>query len=117
MRPRWFTFVLLTAVGLVAGSWLLAEAPAPSRLRRPVAAVLFDAGQTLCVANARSGTVSLLDIDKGNVRAEIAVGLGLSDLALLADGKHLLATDDKAHELIVLTYDATGLSVRSRQPI
>ena len=33
-----------------------------TRLRRPVAAAFLDDGHTLCVANQRSGSVSLVDL-------------------------------------------------------
>ena len=40
-------------------------------LRRPIAAAFVDDGRTLCVANQRSGTVSLVDIRHSRVLEEI----------------------------------------------
>src|SRR5262245_6658466 len=84
------------------------------RLRRPVAAALLADGQTLAIANHRSGTVSVVDLPQGQVRDEIAVGASLADLAALPDRRHLLAVDEKKNELIALACDGSRLAVRAR---
>jgi DNA-binding beta-propeller fold protein YncE/cytochrome c peroxidase len=91
-------------------------APA-ARLRRPVAAAFLDDGRTLCVANHRSGTLSLVDIRQARVRAEMVVGKHLADLAVLPDRKHVLVVEDEQHELVALSFDGARLSVRARLPV
>src|SRR5262249_608754 len=85
-----------------------------TQLRRPVAAAYLDDGTTLCVANQRSGTLSLIDLPHASVREESTVGKHLTGLAVLPDRKHVLITDDEQHELIALTFDGTRLRVRAR---
>src|SRR5262245_26257806 len=68
------------------------------RVRQPVALVLADAGQWLFAANRRSGTISVIDTRRLLCVAEVGVGRGLSGLAALPDGGHLLATDEEANE-------------------
>jgi DNA-binding beta-propeller fold protein YncE len=86
----------------------------PARLRRPVAAAFLDEGRTLCVANQRSGTLSLVDVRQGRVLEEIPIGKHLSDLAVLPDRKHVLVVDDEQNELIVLSFDGTRLNNQMR---
>jgi DNA-binding beta-propeller fold protein YncE len=90
-----------------------AAEPSPP-LRRPVAAAFVDDGPTLCVVNQRSGSVTLVDVEKGRVREEKTFGKHLNDLAVLPDRKHVLIVDDERHELIVLAFDGTRLSIRTR---
>jgi cytochrome c peroxidase len=112
----------VVALGLAgSASWLaVAGQGAPGRLleavqlRRPVAAAFLGGGDTLCVANRRSGSVSLVDLRQGQVRDEIAVGRRLADLAVLPDGKHVLVVDEERNELVALAFDGTSLTIRAR---
>jgi hypothetical protein len=88
-----------------------------TRLRYPVAAVFLDDGKTLCVANRRAGTLSLVDVDMGIVRDELAVGEQLADLAVLPDRRHVLVVDEGRHELIALSYDGTQMMRCTRLPV
>jgi cytochrome c peroxidase len=90
------------------------EAEPPARLRRPVAAAFLDEGRTLCVANQRSGTLSLVELGQGRVLEEVRAGKHLNDLAVLPDRKHVLVVDDERHELIVLSFDGKRLSIQTR---
>src|SRR4051812_21446610 len=88
----------------VSASWVAVSGQVPrpppareARLRRPVAAALLADGQTLCVANRRSGSVSLVDLGRRQVRDEVTAGRTLAGLALLPDRKHVLVIDDQAH--------------------
>lgn len=72
-----------------------------SHLRRPVAVALVEPDGRLLVAN-RCGSVSVVDVTRLAVVAEVALGRRLSDLVLLGDGCHALATDEEAHELLLL---------------
>jgi DNA-binding beta-propeller fold protein YncE/mono/diheme cytochrome c family protein len=76
--------------------------------------VLLADGRTLCVANRRSGTISLVDLHDGVVRDEVPVGDGLADLTALPDGRHLLTLDETTHELVALSSDGHGLAVGPR---
>src|SRR5207249_4022889 len=71
-----------------AATWVPA-----SRLRHPVAAAFLADGHTLCVANRRAGSVSLVDVQKTSVLAESVIGQCLSDLAVLPDRRHVLVVD------------------------
>src|ERR1700730_8013028 len=98
--PLWAGAVCLA----VSASWVAVSGHGPqrqraraARLRRPVAAALLADGHTLCVANRRSGSVSLVDLGRQEVRGEVEVGQRLAGLAVLPDGKHVLVVDEQAH--------------------
>lgn len=112
-RGRWVipaTVVLVT--GIHAGAWAIDAVPRGSAtgealaerrvLRRPIALALDNASQRLYVANRRAGSISVVDAAVRARLGEIGVGRLLSDLALVPGGRLLLATDESAHELIVL---------------
>jgi len=101
------------------GTLWAAEAPLKNQphLRRPVAAAWLDLGKLLAVANQRSGSISIVDIEKHKVLAEVAVGERLADVAALAAGGWLLAVDEKRHELLVLQWDAGALHLAERIPV
>jgi YVTN family beta-propeller protein len=86
-------------------------------LRRPIAVVPIGRSSLALVANQRSGTISTIDFSAGKVVRESPVGKRLSDLTALGDGKHFLATDDSAHELILLTLADDAVTVRQRLPV
>jgi cytochrome c peroxidase len=85
-------------------------------LRRPVALAVTDGGRWLFTANRRSGTVSVIDAQALEVRAEWEVGKSLSDLAGLP-GQRLLTLDDGTHELLLLGEAGPGLRVMERLPL
>jgi DNA-binding beta-propeller fold protein YncE len=85
------------------------------QIRRPVAAAFL--GQALCVANQRSGTISLVDLSGTRPVMEFPVGRHLTDLAAHPDGRHLLVVDDERHELVVLSCDGTKLSIQARRNV
>jgi YVTN family beta-propeller protein len=78
--------------------------------------VLAD-GRTLCVANRRSGTVSVVGLGDGAVRDEVAVGDSLADLTALPDRRHLLGVDETAAQLVALDCDSGIPTVRKRLPV
>ena len=90
--------------------------PRTEQLRRPIAAGFLNDG-TLCVANRRSGSISLVDVRHSRVLDEIVLGGRLTDLAVLPDRKHVLVVDEARHELIALAFDGEKLSVRARLPV
>jgi DNA-binding beta-propeller fold protein YncE len=108
---------MLAAAGCVAvfAVWgAVAEQGSPAPLRRPVAAAFLADGRTLCVANQRSGSVTLVDVSRSRLLGEWAVGRHLTDLAVLPDRKHILVVDDERQELIALACDGSRLTPRVR---
>jgi DNA-binding beta-propeller fold protein YncE len=81
-----------------------------------VAAAFLDR-HTLCVANQRSGTVSVVDLSRAQVRDEFAVGKHLTGLAVVPGGKQVLVTDDARHELIALSWNGKTLTPRARRAV
>jgi YVTN family beta-propeller protein len=87
------------------------------RVRQPVALAIADGGKTLLVANRRSGSVSVVDAGSRRVVGEHAVGHGLADLAILPDGRHLLAVDQAGHDLVLLSYQDRSMKILERRRI
>ena len=88
--------------------------PVGEGARRPVALAVADG--LVFVAN-RGGTVSVIDAAGSRVAGEVRAGRRLSDLAVSAGGKRLLATDEEAGELIVLRRGGRSLEVVQRLPV
>src|SRR5690554_3003881 len=63
-----------------------------SQLRRPVAVQLSRDERHLFVANSRSGSISVVQLDDNQLMAEYPVGQRLSDLKVLPSGQELLIT-------------------------
>ena len=98
---RWIS--LAAALALCLGGILppgYGGETASARLRRPVALAFAREQQQLIVANAASGSVSVVELPAGRVAAEADLGRRLSDLAALGQ-ERFLATDETAHELIL----------------
>ncbi len=106
------TFCLALA-WFLSGTTKAADQNQSGQLHRPTALVELADGR-LCVANQRSGTVSLIDVRREHTVAEVSVGRRLSDLAVLPDGRHLLVTDEQCHNLILLRCDGDQLNVVNR---
>lgn len=81
--------------------------------RRPAALALLDEGRSLCVANRRSGTVSLVDIEQRSV-TEKQIGQQLSDVVLLPGSNDLLVSDFAGASVIVLRHTAGRVDVVDR---
>jgi YVTN family beta-propeller protein len=69
--------------------------------RRPAALVLDDDGHWLFAAE-RGGLLSTLDAKNLTIASEVKVGRSIADLVRTHDGRHLLAADEEAGELIVV---------------
>ena len=87
---------------VIAGDTLEGSPPLARRLRQPVALAVADGGNSLFVANRRSGSLSVIDTTTRNVVAEFDIGRGLADLAALPGGRHLLAVDQASDELLLI---------------
>lgn len=109
-------FCVLGATSLALFTASRAANSAAKALRGPTALVATSDGKLLFSANQRSGTVSVLDTIKRRVLAEIALGRKLTDLTAAPDGR-LLAVDQDAHELIVLSQRDSTLEVTGRVPV
>jgi YVTN family beta-propeller protein len=121
-RCWWAVGGALAVAAVLAGLATSTESPASStaaasptsqeaRLRRPVALALAESDRRLLVAN-RCGSVSVIDTGSLQVVAEIVLGRRLSDLVLLRDGRHALATDEEAHKLLLLRWSDAPPSLR-----
>lgn len=109
-----FLFAVLLVEQAQAAESLLSRV----MLRRPVALQFSGDGETLYVANQQSGTISAVDVAGKKVAAEIVVGKSLSSLAILPTHNLLLATDEAAHEVILLKIAAAGeLKIIQRLPV
>jgi DNA-binding beta-propeller fold protein YncE len=86
-------------------------------LRRPVAGAWLVESKLLAVANQRSGSISIVDIEKSKVLAEVVVGERLADVTALSSDGWLLAVDEKRHELLVLQWEAGELQIVERIPV
>ncbi|MCC7420051.1 MAG: c-type cytochrome [Planctomycetaceae bacterium] len=92
------------------------DASSLSALRRPVA-LAVDSGR-LFVATSQDGSISTLDPTARKVLATVRVGKSLSDLTKLGDGRHLLATDETDHAILLLaTEKQPEVEVVARLPV
>jgi YVTN family beta-propeller protein len=79
-------------------------------MRQPVALACAHDGRTLFAANRRSGSLTVIDTAARRVVAEHDVGRSLADLAILPEGRGLLAVDEAANELVLI--DCRERSIR-----
>lgn len=87
------------------------------RVRQPVALACADGGKTILAANRRSGSISVIDAASRCVVAEHDVGRGLAGLATLPDGRHLLAVDQAANDLLLLSYQDPSIQILERRRV
>jgi YVTN family beta-propeller protein len=78
---------------------------------------MIDDGKLLLSANRRSGSISVIDTVAGRVTDEISVGKKLSALVAIPGRDLLLATDEQAHEVILIHRTGRKLSVATRVPV
>jgi len=112
-RSSWLaTAAALSLLCLFIGSALwAAEVPLKDQphLRRPIAAAWLAESKLLAVANQRSGSISIVDLEKHKVLTEVAVGERLADVARPGANGWLLAVVEKRHELVVAKWEAGHL--------
>ncbi|MEN8107369.1 MAG: hypothetical protein ABFS22_05115 [Pseudomonadota bacterium] len=79
------------------------------------------AGNRAYVANIGSGSISVIDIDGGVLRATVNVGKGTEGIAMSPDSKQLWATNRESDTVVVIdpatmnilaTLDSTGFPIR-----
>ena len=81
--------------------------------RRPSAAALIKNGRILCIANRRSGTLSLVDTERRSV-SEKQIGQQLSDVAAVPGSDQLLVTDFAGSTVVVVRHSEEGLRIFDR---
>lgn len=116
-RRSWPRWRLVLLAGLLS-IWPLAQAsslrPPSSRLRQPIALVLADEGKYLFVANQKSGSISCIDTSTGQISTDTDLGGRLSDLAATPDGRHFLALDETAGQVVLLQRKSDRLTALKR---
>src|SRR5262249_9306263 len=85
-------------------------------LRRPVALAPSADGNWLYVANRESGTISAIDLKSSQVAAEHRLGQRLSDISTIPGTSQILATDEVAHQLLLISADGSQAAVDQRLP-
>jgi YVTN family beta-propeller protein len=110
---RWWLFSLAALAGILP----VRGAELASVVRRPVGLAASADGSRLYVANRESGTISVVDLLGHKVAAEHSIGKRLSAIAAVPGTSQLLATDEAAHELLLLDTDGDAMSVASRLPV
>lgn len=85
--------------------------------REPIALACTDEGKTLLAANRRSASISVIDTVAQRIVAEYQVAQRLGDLAPLPGGKHWLAVDEMANQLLLLTCRDRSIQVVERLPV
>ena len=97
--------LLLIAIAALAMVFPLraddADAKLAKQLRRPIALSFDASGKWLYVANRDSGSISVLTAE-GKLQRETVIGKQLSDFVPVEGPDLFLATDEKAHQLLVL---------------
>jgi cytochrome c peroxidase len=84
-----------------------------TQLRRPIALSFDKSGDWLLVANRDSGSVSILT-SAGKLRGETTIGKQLSDFVPVTGTDLFLATDEQAHQLLILKLVGEQVEVRQR---
>jgi len=98
----------ITILLLCISSALAIAAEQPQALRRPVALAPSADGNWLYVANRDSGTLAILDLTTQHVATEHRIGQRLSDITPIPATDQLLATDEAAHELLLVGWDKSA---------
>ena len=71
-------------------------------LRRPVALALDERDHRLYVANAQSGSITMIDTLQRKQLLEVVIGGRRSDLEIIPNRPFLIATDEQNHEAILI---------------
>lgn len=106
-------FTIFAAI-LLASNVNGQESASKAKLRRP-AAIAVGSSHAF-VANQRSGSISIIDLDSHHVIGEQKVGQRISDICITKSGQ-LVAADFGAHELIVIDAQPTRLEIKQRVPV
>ena len=115
MRVALVTIMALLALGapILDLCWAGSPEQSPPRLRRPIALALDASEDRLYVANRRSGSISVVDLELGQAVAERDIGGRISAMASVRDGR-VLVTDEASHELLLLRCDKASVEIEQR---
>jgi YVTN family beta-propeller protein len=91
--------ILITALVLKS-----AELQSIPHLRHPVRLALLSGDSTLLVANSRSGSISMIELDSQKVTREWKVAREISDMVYIPEHDQILITDPVDHRLITLNH-------------
>src|SRR4051794_21434985 len=116
-KPRRPCTLLATVMVAVLPPLAASAGALPERERQPVALAFSRDGDRLFVANGKSGSLTVIDPSAGAAVSEHDVGRGLSDLAVLPDGRHLLAPDRSAGELLLVAWQDRSARVVARHEL
>jgi DNA-binding beta-propeller fold protein YncE len=111
------TAATLALIALLDLSSAATAASPASKARHPVALAVSREGDRLFVANLRSGSLSVVDPRAKAVLSEHDLGRGLSDVALLPDGVHLVVVDKAAGKLLLVAWRDGKARVVDRQDV
>ncbi|MHC4878872.1 MAG: YncE family protein, partial [Planctomycetota bacterium] len=99
---------LLSAIASHSPAEVLSSTKLPEMHRRPYEAVLSADERSLFVANRRSGTLSTVDVQSGEV-TERTLGQQLSAIVRRSGSIEVLAVDFAGAEVVVLNESRAGL--------
>ena len=86
-----------------------ASLPAAPQLRGPIAVEFIGAGPLACIANQKSGSLMLVDIDQHQVVCEIPAGQAPADLIVHPRLPYVFLADAGANEVVVFRVEETQL--------
>jgi YVTN family beta-propeller protein len=109
------TIALLSAACSLSAGAETVPTPDEVALRRPTALALSSDGNRLVVANRDRGSLSVIDVASRKVVGEQIIGQRLSDVAALPHGRGFLATDEGAHELVLLRFKSAESGESSKE--
>jgi DNA-binding beta-propeller fold protein YncE len=115
-RSVWRVTLCVVAAALVGPTGASAGA-GTERERQPVALAFSRDGTHLFVANLKSGSLSVIDPRQAKVTSEHDLGRGLSDLAVLEGGRHLLTVDREAGALLLVEWNERKARVVDRREV
>lgn len=111
-------FLIRILAIFVGGGQAVCPAAEPElavQLRQPVGMAMAE--DELLVANRKSGSLSLIDPGRLQLVGEVRVGGRPSDLAVTADGRRLLVTDEERNRLVLLERDSATWEAVQELPV
>ena len=112
---RWLRMAMVTLVTVAAGQVLASglERPAATGFRSPVSLALVNGGQKVVTANAEAGTLSLIDLEEGQVLAEHPLGDEPAWVAAVGSDQ-VLASTLQGGDVVLFSVEGNRLAERGR---
>ncbi len=114
---RVYLLLIPAAVLALLLATVAAAPPSTPADRSPVDLVLTPDEKWLLTANQTAGTISLVDVESGKVRAEVRCGDRPSALALAPDGRRVLVTGTFSGDVTLLELNGGKLVHRATIPV